>query len=244
MTGPASAILWAHLSNFRQEGFVAEVELRALAELAREHGVPLIADLGSGSLGAGIPGDEPTIAEYLDAGVDVVTCSGDKLFGGPQAGLLAGRKELVGRLRRHPMARALRPGKLTVAALQATAAAHARGDAQRSLTLHRLLAATPEELRARALRLAAALGWPESALRRTVATIGGGSLPGATIEGVGLALPGGSASRRARALRGGDPPIFGRIVDGELVVDLRSLPEEVDEALLAGLRALGSSGGG
>jgi len=238
MSGPASAILWAHLSNFRQEGFVAEVELEVLAKLAAEHGVPLIADLGSGSLGAGIPGNEPTIAEYLDAGVDVVTCSGDKLFGGPQAGILAGRAATVGRLRRHPMARALRPGKLTVAGLQATAAAHARGDAARSLGLHRLLAATPEMLRVRARRLAEALAWPESALRTTVATIGGGSLPGATIEGVALAVPGGSASRRAAILRRLDPPIIGRIVDGELLIDLRSLPAEDDAVLLAGLRSL------
>ncbi len=238
MSGPASAILWAHLSNFRQEGFVAEVELAELAKLAAEHGVPLIADLGSGSLGAGIPGVEPTIAEYLEAGVDVVTCSGDKLFGGPQAGILAGRAALVDRLRRHPMARALRPGKLTVAGLQATAAAHARGDAARSLGLHRLLAATPEMLRGRARSLAQALGWPEEVLRTTVATIGGGSLPGATIEGVALAVPGGAASRRAAILRRLDPPIIGRIVDGELLIDLRSLPPEDDAALLAGLRAL------
>ena len=117
----AAAILWVHLSNFSQAGFVAQPELATLAGLARERGVPLLADLGSGSLG-GLPGDEPTVQAYLAAGADLVCFSGDKLLGGPQAGLVAGRGELVARCRRHPLARALRPDKTTIAALHATAA--------------------------------------------------------------------------------------------------------------------------
>ncbi|MEZ4382472.1 MAG: L-seryl-tRNA(Sec) selenium transferase [Nannocystaceae bacterium] len=242
---PASAILWAHRSNFRQEGFVCEVALGELAQLARERGVPLIADLGSGSLGAGVPGDEPTITAYLEAGVDVVSCSGDKLFGGPQAGILAGRGALIERLRRHPMARALRPGKLTVAALHATIAAHACDDAATQLGLHRLVAQTPAQLRERAEAITRALAWPAAAIRPTAAAIGGGSLPGETIEGLAVALPRGfgrgSASAQARALRRGvrgAPPVIGRIVDDELLLDLRSLPPESDAALLDALRRL------
>jgi L-seryl-tRNA(Ser) seleniumtransferase len=248
MKGPASAILWAHRSNFRQEGFVLEVELGALAELAHARGVPLIADLGSGSLGDGIPGDEPTIAQYLEAGADVVSCSGDKLFGGPQAGILAGRTDLIARLRRHPMARALRPGKLTIAALHATIAAHACDAASTELGLHRLLAQTPAELRARAEAIAGALGWPTSCVRATAAAIGGGSLPGETIDGLAVALPvgfgGRSASAQARALRGGlgdAPPVFGRTVGDELLLDLRSLSPEEDAALVDALRRLGGA---
>ncbi len=245
MSGPASALLWAHRSNFRQHGFVSEVGLLELSELAAEFAVPLIADLGSGSMGDGIPATpeaEPTIEEYLGAGVDVVTCSGDKLFGGPQAGILAGRAGFIERLRRQPMARALRPGKLTVAALHATAVAHAKGQAVETLALHRLLAATPEDLRDRALMIADALGWPKGQVRSTAATVGGGSLPGMTIEGVALAVPGGAASRQAVMLRRGAPPVLGRIIDGELLIDLRSLPEEDDAALITALARLGDPG--
>ncbi len=245
MSGPASALLWAHRSNFRQQGFVCEVGLLQLARLAAEFDVPLIADLGSGSLGDGIPAmpeAEPTIEEYLAAGVDVVTCSGDKLFGGPQAGILAGGAAFIECLRRQPMARALRPGKLTVAALHATAVEHAKGQAVETLALHRLLAATVDELRRRARLIADALGWPKEQVRSTAATIGGGSLPGMTIEGVALVVPGRSASRQAAALRRGAPPVLGRIVDGELLIDLRSLPEQDDAALITALARLGDSG--
>jgi L-seryl-tRNA(Ser) seleniumtransferase len=115
-----------HLSNFKQEGFVHQPTLRELQALATERGVPVLADLGSGSLGG--DRDEPTVQEYLSEGADVVTFSGDKLLGGPQAGLLAGRAGLVERCRRHPLARALRLDKTAVAALHATAAAHACGE--------------------------------------------------------------------------------------------------------------------
>ncbi|MCB9700751.1 MAG: L-seryl-tRNA(Sec) selenium transferase [Myxococcales bacterium] len=242
MSAPVSALLWAHRSNFRQEGFVAEVELAELAALARSRGVPLIADLGSGSLGVGIPGDEPTIAAYLADGVDLVTCSGDKLFGGPQAGIIAGRAELVARLRRHPMARALRPDKVTLAALHATIAAHAC-EGTPALALHALLGASVDDLRGRARAIVDALAWPATAIRSTVATIGGGSLPGDTLPGVAIAVPGGSPARLARRLRLGDPPVVGRVVDDTLLVDLRALPASDDDDLIAALRALASAPG-
>ncbi len=240
---PPSAILWAHLSNFRQEGFVASVELRALAELARARGVPLIADLGSGSLGRGVPGQEPTIQDYLAAGVDLVTCSGDKLLGGPQAGVMAGRAALVERCRRHPMARALRPDKCTLAALHATLAAHAQAE-RPALPVHRMAAATVTRLRERARKLALATGCLESNVqtKSTRAAIGGGSLPGDTLESVALILPrpaGLTASALAKRLRLGEPAVITRVQADEVLLDLRAVAPEEDAALAEALgRAL------
>lgn len=235
---PASAILWAHRSNFEQSGFVREVELPALAELARAHGVPLIADLGSGSLGGGLPELEPTVMDYLQQGADLVLCSGDKLMGGPQAGIIAGKAELVQRCRRHPMARALRPDKTTLAALHATFAAHAREGTPR-LPLHAMATADGDALRRRAEALAGALGWSvDEAVVDSRATIGGGSLPGDTMASVALRVPTRSPSRDARRLRLGQPPVVGRIEDDALLLDLRSVDPADDEPLLAALRAL------
>jgi L-seryl-tRNA(Ser) seleniumtransferase len=172
----ASAILWVHQSNFSQAGFVAQPGLTALAGLARERGVPLLADLGSGSLG-GLPGAEPTVQAYLAEGAELVCFSGDKLLGGPQAGVLAGREALVARCRRHPLARALRPDKTTIAGLHATAALHARGEAEK-LPLYAMATASVAELRGRAERIVDALGWDRGCVRESEATMGGGSLPG------------------------------------------------------------------
>ncbi|MCX4241891.1 L-seryl-tRNA(Sec) selenium transferase [Paraliomyxa miuraensis] len=238
---PASAILWAHRSNFEQSGFVREVELPALSEIARAHGVPLVADLGSGSLGGGLPEGEPTVMEYLQQGADLVLCSGDKLMGGPQAGIIAGKAELVQRCRRHPMARALRPDKTTLAALHATFAAHARPQGVPSLPLHQMATVSVTELRQRAEALASALAWPlPQAVVDSRATIGGGSLPGDTMDSVALRVPTKAPSRDAKRLRLGDPPVVGRIEDDALLLDLRSVDPHDDERLLHALRALQS----
>lgn len=232
----ASALLWVHLSNFDQSGFVAQVGLDDLARLARERAVPLIADLGSGSLGVGLPGREPTIRDYLERGASVVTCSGDKLLGGPQAGLMAGEREVVERCRRHPMARALRPDKTTLAALHATLTAHAR-DGVPQLPVHAMVGASCDELRARAHAILDALGWSRSQVRETVATIGGGSLPGDTLESIGFAVTGDRPNALARKLRLGELPVVGRVHDDELRLDLRTVAPEDDEDLVAALRA-------
>ncbi|MCA9650018.1 MAG: L-seryl-tRNA(Sec) selenium transferase [Myxococcales bacterium] len=238
----ASAILWAHQSNFAQSGFVREVGLPKLAELARAHGVPLIADLGSGSLGPGLPEREPTIVEYVEQGADLVLCSGDKLMGGPQAGIIAGRRELVHRCRRHPMARALRPDKTALAALYATFAAHAR-EGRPALPLHQRVAAELGSLRTRAEALASALGWSvDEVVVPSTATIGGGSLPGDTMPSVALRVVGGKASRTARCLRLGEPAVMGRIEDDAVLLDLRTVDPADDAQLLAALRALGELG--
>jgi len=232
----ASAILWVHLSNFSQAGFVHQPTLAELAALARARGVPLLADLGSGALG-GLSGREPTVQDYLAEGADLVTFSGDKLLGGPQAGLLAGRAALIERCRRHPLARALRLDKTAVAALHATAALHARADGA-GLPLHAMLAASVPELRARAGAIARALGWAASCVRDSEATVGGGSLPGDMIASVVLAVPGPQAERRAQQLRTGTPAVVGRVHAQTLLLDLRSVLPGQDGELLAALRQL------
>lgn len=226
---PASALLWVHQSNFRQDGFVREVSLEALAKLARERDVPLIADLGSGSLGGGLPGDEPTILEYLEQGADLVLASGDKLLGGPQSGIIAGRKDLVHRCRRFPMARALRPDKTTLAALHATLVAHGRGGAP-DLPLHAMALASLESLRDRAAAIAQEVG---GTVVDVEATIGGGSLPGDTMASVAVVLPTGRPTRMARALRSSNPPVVGRIEDDRLLLDVRTIDPRDDATLVA-----------
>lgn len=227
---PASALLWCHQSNFKQDGYVKEVGLAELAKLARSRDVPLIADLGSGSLGAGLPAVEPTIGEYLDQGVDLVLASGDKLLGGPQAGIIAGTGKYVERCRRFPMARALRPDKTALAALHATFSAHAREGAP-AIPLHEMVSLESSGLRARAEAIRMELGWDESRVVSLQAAIGGGSLPGDTMPSVGLWVPCAKPSATARALRLGTTPIIGRIEDDRLLLDLRTVDPR-DDALL------------
>ncbi|MGB1015468.1 MAG: aminotransferase class V-fold PLP-dependent enzyme, partial [Nannocystaceae bacterium] len=177
-TGGAAAILWAHRSNFTQQGFVGEPSLPQLSALARRCDVPLIADLGSGNLHSeGAGADEPTVAEILagESGAGVVTCSGDKLLGGPQAGILAGKRAWIERCRRHPMARALRIDKVSLAALHATLAIHATRPEARTqvLPLDAAATATVDQLRARAETIVNALNWPEACITEVLDTIGG-----------------------------------------------------------------------
>ena len=220
--GPDTAfVLKVHPSNFRVTGFTAQAGIRELAGL----GVPVVADIGSGLLAPhpGLP-DEPDAATALAEGAALVTASGDKLLGGPQAGLLLGDRELIGRLRRHPAARALRVDKLTLAALEATL----RGPAP---PVHRALAGDDGGLRARAERLAdacAARGADARAIA-TAAAVGGGGAPGVELASVALSLP----ARYAAALRTGDPAVVGRLADGRCLLDLRTVAPEDDERLRA-----------
>lgn len=234
--GPASAcVLAVHPSNYRVEGFTTRPSLGELAALAHEHDLPLLHDLGSGLL-RGEFGAEPTVAGSLAGGADLVVFSGDKLLGGPQAGLVVGRADLVGRLARHPIARAVRADKLTVAALEATLAAHVAGRRD-ELPVWRALLLTPEELRPRAEALAAALG-PAARLREGVSVAGGGSLPGEGLASVLVEVdpgPSGEDTLLAR-LRAGDPPVIARAEHGRVVVDLRTVPPEQDGLVTAALR--------
>jgi L-seryl-tRNA(Ser) seleniumtransferase len=234
----AGLVLAVHPSNYRIEGFATRPALGELAALAHEHGLPLLHDVGSGLL-AGELGAEPSVAESLRARADLVLFSGDKLVGGPQAGLVVGRADLVGRLARNPLARAVRADKLTLAALEATLAAHLAGRRD-ELPVWRALLLTPADLEPRAAALAALAG-PAATLRRGTSVAGGGSLPGEGLESVLVEVdpsPAGEAAVLAR-LRTGDPPVVARVEHGRVVLDLRTVPPDQDEqvalALLAAL---------
>jgi L-seryl-tRNA(Ser) seleniumtransferase len=247
VTPRTALLLKVHASNFRVVGFTEAASARDLAALARERGVTLLEDLGSGALldtaGGGL-GHEPTVQESLAAGVDLVCFSGDKLLGGPQAGIVAGAPALVGKLRRSPLYRALRPDKLTLAALQATLASYLRGTAEADLPLWRMLRMTADETRARARAWQTALDAAAVCEVVDVASpVGGGSLPEQVLHGSGLALtpPGRiSADALARRLRTGNPAVVGRVLEGRLLLDPRTVAPAQDEivvqALLAALR--------
>lgn len=223
--GPAF-VLKVHPSNFRVEGFTSSVPVAELAALCREHGVPLVVDIGSGLLAPHprLP-DEPDAATVLRDGASLVTASGDKLLGGPQAGLLLGSAELVERLRRHPLARALRVDKLTLAALEATLAGPLPPVAA-------ALATRPEELLARARRIALAIGPDLAVAVPSEGRVGGGGAPGVPLASAAVALPAGLAPR----LRLAEVPVVGRVADGRLLLDLLAVPEEADDELAAVVR--------
>lgn len=221
-------VLKVHPSNFHVSGFTAAVEVRELAPVLGERGVPLVADIGSGLLQPhpALP-DEPDAASMLRDGADLVTASGDKLLGGPQAGLLVGRADLIERLRRHPTARALRVDKLTLAALEATLLGPPPPVAQ-------ALAADPARLRARAVALAAQL--PDARAVDCAAAVGGGGAPGVALPSAAVSLP----EPYAAALRAGDPPVVGRLEGGRCLLDLRTVAPEDDALLAAAVRACSS----
>ena len=241
ITDRTAVLLKVHTSNFRVEGFTEAAPVSELAALARDRGVVLLEDLGSGALldtaGGGLE-SEPTVQGALAAGADLVCFSGDKLLGGPQAGIVAGRAELVGRLRKSPLYRALRPDKLTLAALQATLAAYIRGTAESELPLWRMLRMGAEQTRERAGQWAQALG--EAVATEVVAVespVGGGSLPGQTLAGFALALrPARGATALARRLRTGDPAVVARIEARSVLLDPRTVDPVDDGALVAAVR--------
>jgi L-seryl-tRNA(Ser) seleniumtransferase len=225
--GPETALLLrVHQSNFRVVGFTELPSLEELSAVARRHGLPLVDDLGSGVL-VHLEG-EPSAKESLSAGADLVCFSGDKLLGGPQAGIVVGRAELVERLRRHPLHRALRADKLTLAALEGTLGLYLDPPkALRKVPVLRMLNEPLEEVRARAGRLAAAVG---GEVEETVARVGGGALPLAELPSCACAVE----QDLAPALRAGDPPVVGVLRDGRLLLDCRTLTDaEAEEAAAA-----------
>jgi L-seryl-tRNA(Ser) seleniumtransferase len=243
--GPATrALLTVHRSNFRLSGFVTEPSLEELVALGRRRGVAVVDDLGSGALQPTSPfglGEEPTVASRVAAGADLVCFSGDKLLGGPQAGILVGRAAAIARAKRHPLLRALRVDKVTLAGLSATLAHWERGEALREIPIWRMIAASPEELAARAGRWLAALGpsIPGLDLLPARSAIGGGTLPDVTLPTTVLALPrreGGGADALLARLRRGDPPLVGRIEDGRVLLDPRTVLPDEDEAVVRRVR--------
>jgi L-seryl-tRNA(Ser) seleniumtransferase len=236
-TERTGAWLWVHSSNYRVIGFVHTPELPELALVARTRGIPLIADLGSGSLletGRFGLAHEPLVQEVVRAGADLICFSGDKLLGGPQAGIIVGRRELIARLKRHPLTRALRPDKTTIAALGATLLHYLDGEAERMVPVWRMISATAEAIAGRARQVIDSLGeaGAEWEIGAGTSAIGGGSLPGETLPTRLLIAPTAlHAGRLAAALRAGHPAVVGRIEQGRLVLDLRTVLPEEDEEL-------------
>lgn len=218
-----SCLLKVHTSNFRVEGFTSSVDVGQLRTLADEHDVPLIVDLGSGLFtpDPALP-DEPDIDTALRAGADLVIVSGDKLLGGPQAGLILGRTEAVQKLAKHPLARALRTDKLTLAALEATITHTAN-------PIHDALHIDPDHLRERTEILAEAVG---ATVVDHDGRVGGGGAPGVPLPGWAIELP----ESCAEPLRLGDPAVVARVYQGRCLVDLRCVPESEDQSVAAAIK--------
>jgi L-seryl-tRNA(Ser) seleniumtransferase len=245
-----AAYLKVHPSNFRSFGFVHAASTAELAALARERGLLLLEDLGSGALLETTRfalAHEPTLDGAIAAGAHLVMASGDKLLGGPQAGIIVGSAQAVERVARHPLARAVRADKTTLAGIAATLRHYARGEAERDIPIWRMIGASEDTIRERAVRLVAALRRDGilAEVAASVATVGGGSLPGETLPSWAIVLAANSTEgidALARRLRLGSPGVFGRIDHERLLLDLRTvLPE--DDALLgdAVRRAIGEN---
>jgi L-seryl-tRNA(Ser) seleniumtransferase len=225
-----AVLLRVHQSNFRLVGFTELPTVADLAKVARRHELPLIDDLGSGALAPSntvLLGEEPSVRESLEAGADLVCFSGDKLLGGPQAGIVVGNAELVERLRRHPLQRAVRADKLTLAALEGTLALYLEPErALREVPVLRMALEDAGAVRARAERLA---GLVRGEVEKTVARIGGGALPLAELPSFACAVEDELAIR----LRAGEPPVVGVVRDGRLLLDCRTLTDAEAEEVAA-----------
>jgi L-seryl-tRNA(Ser) seleniumtransferase len=237
------AYLKVHPSNFRAFGFVHAASTRELVALAREHGLPVLEDLGSGALldtARFALAPEPTLTEAITAGADLVMASGDKLLGGPQAGIILGKKDWVDRVARHPLARAVRADKTCLAGIAATLRHYARGEAEAKIPVWRMIAMPESAIRARVDAIVSrvrAFGI-DASLEPAEATVGGGSLPGETLPSWVIALrppPDEPVDGLARRLRLGDPAIFGRIDRDRLLLDLRTVLPEDDDRLIDSL---------
>ena len=229
--GPETAVLLrVHQSNFRLVGFTELPSLAELAKVAQRHELPLVDDLGSGALSPSntvLLSEEPSVRESLEAGADLVCFSGDKLLGGPQAGIVVGNAELVERLRRHPLQRAVRADKLTLAALEGTLALYLEPErALREVPVLRMALEDAEAVRGRAVRLAELTG---GEVEETVGRIGGGALPLAELPSFACAVE----EELAAPLRAGEPPVVGVVRDGRLLLDCRTLSDAEAEEVAA-----------
>ncbi|MGQ9573108.1 MAG: L-seryl-tRNA(Sec) selenium transferase [Dehalococcoidia bacterium] len=242
ITSDTAAVMRVHASNFRIIGFVESAPLEDLVRLAHEHGLLLLDDLGSGCLidttRFGLA-PEPTVQESVASGADLTLFSGDKLLGGPQAGIIVGRQEIVARLRRHPLARALRLDKASVAALAATLIHYVRGEALEKIPVWRMIAMPLATLERRARRWARAIGGA-ARIQHGRSMVGGGSLPEEGLPTRVIAIPahgGKSVTELAQRLRLGQPPVIGRIEHDQLLLDPRTVAPEDDSALVEAVAA-------
>jgi L-seryl-tRNA(Ser) seleniumtransferase len=245
ITEETALLLRVHPSNFQIVGFTEEVPLSALVQLGRERGIPVMDDLGSGALidmtRYGLEA-EPTVQQSVAAGADVVTFSGDKLLGGPQAGLILGRRNSLERMKRHPLMRVVRNDKVTLAGLEATLRLYLNeARAIREIPTLRALTSAPAALRAKAARLRRAIGPVTAAvtLEPGISQVGGGSLPGERLPTtlVAIAPQEIDEAELARRLRMGEPPVFGRLQRGRLLLDPRTISDEELPRLAGAVRA-------
>lgn len=241
MSAETGIVVKVHRSNFELSGFVAEASAGELAALAAERRVPLLHDLGSGLM---LPLDEfgltgePTAADAVRAGATIVTMSGDKLLGGPQAGIMLGTREVMDRIRKNPLTRSYRVDKLTLVALEATLSLYRDPRlALREIPALRQLTTPVTELRARAERVVATIGSAEVSIVDSEASVGGGAFPTARIPSVALALAAGRPEAIAAALRAAEPAVIARVFNGRVLVDLRTIFPRDDDVLAATIRA-------
>ena len=230
---PIKLVMRAHRSNFAIIGFHTEPELREIAEVAHAAELPVVDDLGSGTLIDTAPfglGHEPTVQESLTQGADLVTFSGDKLLGGPQAGIIVGRKDLVDKLKKHPLARAIRADKLALASLSATLLHYLKDESLKEIPVWRMIAASEQALQERVLGWITAIGVGE--MVKGESTVGGGSLPGQILPTVLLVLPGSRPTKLLAQLRDANPPVIARIQDDRVVLDPRTILPEQDGPLI------------
>ena len=239
VTANTRVIMKVHRSNFAMEGYVSDVETRSLVELGRSRGTAVIHDLGSGLLisldDLGLTG-EPTARDAVKSGATLVTMSGDKLLGGPQAGIIVGATEAVSRIRENPLIRALRVDKLTLAALEATLALYRDPQKARvNIPVLAMLGASVNDLRARANKLRMRLDNAASVVESN-GSVGGGAFPNAKLPSVALAFSHGATQLEER-LRLGETPVIGRVADNRLLLDMRTVMPDEDDLLAAALRA-------
>lgn len=239
LTEPAALVMRAHRSNFKLVGFTEEPELADLVETSHRFDVPVMDDLGSGALydtaKYGLA-HEPTVQESLAAGVDIVCFSGDKLLGGPQAGIIIGRAELIAKIRKHPLARAVRADKTCLAGLTATLVHYLKDEAEREVPVLRMMSITLKQIRERAEAWASELG--DGMIVVGESTVGGGSLPGESMPTALLSLDVDSVDGFLRSLRRNDPPIIARTENDRILLDPRTVPPDQEDVMLAGLKNL------
>jgi len=236
---PIAMLLRAHRSNFKIIGFTSEPSLKEMADLARSANIPIVDDLGSGTLlettDFGL-GHEPMIQESLDDGADLVCFSGDKLLGGPQAGIIVGRKDLLAKLKKHPLARAIRADKICLAALSATLLHYIKNESKQKIPIWRMISTPPDELQHRIQKWVSLLG--QGRVIQGQSTVGGGSLPGETLPTFLLSLSMRSPEKFLSHLRSDKIPVIARIQDDNVILDPRTVLPEQDNILITSLKKI------
>jgi len=238
LSEPTGVVMRAHRSNFKIIGFTEEPDLKDIVDVAHKADVPVVDDLGSGSfLDTAKYGlaHEPTVQESLDAGVDVVCFSGDKLLGGPQGGIIVGRKDLIARIKKHPLARAVRADKVALAGITATLLHYLKDEAEREIPIWQMISMTRRQVKAQAEAWQDALGQGE--VIESESTVGGGSLPGESMKTWVLALNVKSPDKFMAKLRKSDPPLIARTENDRVLLDPRTVLPEQDETLISILKS-------